>query len=93
MGVPSVTEKINNYKQMNNNIDHKTLLNFSKGKYSYKDYLKVKIIMISIKNISKTLHIVMCSSYYTKTDKELTGGSFMEWGPIPDKLQVSGTSF
>lgn len=27
---------------MNNNIDHKTLLNFSKGKYSYKDYLKVK---------------------------------------------------
>lgn len=25
-----------------NNIDHKTLLNFSKGKYSYRDYLKVK---------------------------------------------------
>jgi len=27
---------------MKNNIDQKTLLNFSKGKYSYKDYLKVK---------------------------------------------------
>lgn len=27
---------------MKNNIDHKTLLNFSKGKYSYKDYIKVK---------------------------------------------------
>lgn len=27
---------------MKNKIDHKTLLNFSEGKYSYKDYLKVK---------------------------------------------------
>lgn len=27
---------------MKNNIDHKTLLNFSEGKYSYKDYQKVK---------------------------------------------------
>ncbi len=27
---------------MKNNIDNKTLLNFSKGKYSYKDYIKVK---------------------------------------------------
>lgn len=27
------------------------------------------------------------SSYYRKTDKQLTGGSFMEWGPIPDSLE------
>ena len=27
---------------MKNKIDHKTLLNFSEGKYTYKDYLKVK---------------------------------------------------
>ncbi len=27
------------------------------------------------------------SSYYRKTGKELTGGSFMEWGPINDSLE------
>jgi len=27
------------------------------------------------------------SSYYRKTDKKLTGGAFMEWGPIPDSLE------
>ncbi len=32
------------------------------------------------------------SSYYTKTDKELTGGSFMEWGPIADSLEEKVTA-
>ena len=27
------------------------------------------------------------SRYYRDTDKELTAGSFMEWGPIPDSLE------
>lgn len=32
------------------------------------------------------------SSYYTKTGKEITGGSFMEWGPLPDSLEEKVTA-
>ncbi len=32
------------------------------------------------------------SSYYTKTDKKITGGSFMEWGPIADSLEEKVTA-
>lgn len=32
------------------------------------------------------------SPYYTKTDKKLTGGAFMEWGPLPDSLEENVTA-
>ena len=32
------------------------------------------------------------SSYYTKTGKTITGGAFMEWGPIADSLEEQMTA-
>jgi|GEM_PF-361277 len=29
------------------------------------------------------------SPYYTETDREIDGGAFLEWGPIPDELEDS----
>lgn len=32
------------------------------------------------------------SPYYRETDKEMTGGRFLEWGPIPDSLEEQITA-
>ena len=43
---------------MKNNIDYKTLLDFSKGNYSYTDYQKVKHWFMNVREDGKSLLVV-----------------------------------